>query len=119
MINKTLGHTLNENNQLNFKLNYTSAFENPNIHVKLYRREYNTVYDYEYTEVNLANYVSNTLEPIVGHTNEYMFISDPEDNMYKPLYLRTLLRSGTYKFLFSLYDGDNFIGDCYTYVIIK
>ena len=119
IIDKTLGHNLNDNNILNFKIDYSSTFANPNIHVKLYRREYDTVYDTDYQAVNLSNYVTNRLDPITGMENEYLFVNNPTDGMYKELYLKTLLVSGTYKFVFSLYDGTAYIGDCIQYVIIK
>ena len=119
MIDKTMGYTLNNNNMLNFSVEYSSTFANPNIHVKLYRREYDEAYDYDYTEVDIENYITNVLTPINGLTNEYMFITNPTDGMNQPLYLKTLIRSGTYKFEFSLYDGDEYIGDCHQYVIIK
>ena len=117
MIDKKMGYTLNGNNILNFKLSYSSTFTNPNIHVQLYRREYDEVYSYAYSKVDLADYVSNNLD-VVNET-EYMFIDSPTDGMTKSLYLKSLLISGTYKFVFSLYDGNAYIGDCSQYIIIK
>ena len=68
---------------------------------------------------NLRNYITNELVPISGMTNEYMVIDTPVHGMTKTLYLKTLLTSGTYKFVFSLYDGTAFIGDMSQYIIIK
>ena len=119
MVDKVTGLTLNDDNVLNFKVDYNSTFTNPNIRVALFRRNYDDVYSYEYTKVNLANYVTNNLTAISGSENDYMFIDTPTDGMYKALYLKSLLVSGTYKFVFSLYDGDVYIGDCAQYVIIK
>ena len=48
-----------------------------------------------------------------------MFIDNPNTVATKTLYLRTSLRSGTYRFEFSLYDNDNYIGNSYTYIIVK
>ena len=117
MIDKEMGYTLNKNNILNFTLEYSSTFTNPNIHVQLYRRDYDEVYAYTYSKVDLADYVSNNLD-LVNET-EYMFIDTPVDGMNKALYLKTLLVSGTYKFVFSLYDGNVYIGDCSQYIIVK
>ena len=119
IIDKTMGYTLNDNNALNFKLSYNSTFANPNIHVQLYRRDYDEVYSYSYSKVDLLDYVSNSLDLISGTENEYMFIDTPTDDMTKTLYLKSLLLSGTYKFVFSLYDGNAYIGDCAQYIIIK
>ena len=119
MINKLTGLTLNNDNALNFKVDYSSSFENPNIHVALYRRKYDDVYSYEYTKVNLASYVTNNLQEISNSENDYMFIPEPTDGMTKALYLKSSLVSGTYKFVFSLYDGDVYIGDVCQYIIIK
>ncbi len=119
MIDKTMGYTLNNNNLLNFSVEYNSTFVNPNIHVKLYRRDYDHVDSSTYSEVDLRNYITNELVPISGMTNEYMFIDTPVHGMTKTLYLKTLLTSGTYKFVFSLYDGTAFIGDMSQYIIIK
>ena len=85
----------------------------------LYRRKYDEVFSYDYDRVNLANYVTNGLSLISGTEYEYEFINNPVDGMTKSLYLKSLNASGTYKFVFSLYDGDTFIGDCMQYIIIK
>ena len=119
MIDKLTGLTLNDDNVLNFKVDYNSTFANPNIRVALFRRKYDEVYSYEYTKVNLASYVTNNLQAITNSENDYMFISEPTDGMYKALYLKSSLVSGTYKFVFSLYDGDVYIGDVCQYIIIK
>ena len=119
IIDKTAGYTLNNNNILNFKLDYNSTFTDPNIRVALYRRRYDSYDSYDYDKVNLASYVTNGLTAISGAEYEYEFIDTPVDGMSKSLYLRSTIVSGTYKFVFSLYDGDVFIGDCMQYVIIK
>ena len=117
IINKTTGYNKNDNNVLNFSIGYNSSFANPNIRVSLYRRSYDEVYSYEYSKVNLLDYVTNSLN--TTSSGDYMFVDVPEDGMNKAFYLKSLLISGTYKFVFSLYDGDTFIGDCIQYVIIK
>lgn len=117
IINKTTGYNKNDNNVLNFTVGYNSSFTNPNIRVSLYRRNYDEVYSYNYSKVDLLDYVTNNLTST--SSGDYMFIDAPEDGMNKALYLKSLLISGTYKFVFSLYDGDTFIGDCAQYVIIK
>ena len=49
----------------------------------------------------------------------YMFEENPVDNLNKTLYLKENLMSGTYKFVFSLYDSNVYIGETEEYVIIK
>ncbi len=117
IIDRITGLNLNENNILNFVINYTSSFENPNIHVQLYRRKYNEIYSYNYDKVDLRDYVTNNLS-VVDDT-EYMFVNSPTDDMEQKLYLKSGLVSGTYKFVFSLYDGNAYIGDVIQYMIIK
>ena len=117
IVDRITGLTLNEDNILKFKVNYSSSFENPNIRVQLYRRKYNGVYSYEYEKVDLADYVTNNLELVTG--SEYEFLDNPTDGAEKSLYLKSGLVSGTYKFVFSLYDGNAYIGDTLQYVIIK
>ena len=117
IINKITGLTLNDDNVLDFKVNYSSSFEDPNIHVQLYRRKYDEVYSTSYDKVDLADYVTNNL--VVASGTEYIFTDNPVDNMSQELYLKSGLVSGTYKFVFSLYDGNAYIGDTLQYVIIK
>ena len=118
IISMTDGLNSSGNNALNFDTGYSSNLDNPNIRVSLYRRLYNDVYDTDYEKVSLDDFITNRLDKI-GDDNDYMFIDDPNTNSKKTLYLKSSLRSGTYKFVFSLYDGDIFIGDSETYVIIK
>mgnify|MGYP005755535525 CR=1 FL=1 len=117
IIDKKTGLTEENNNALDFQTNYSSAFINPSIRVSLYRRNYNSVYDNTYTKVKLTDYVTNNTEEISD--GEYMFINNPNITKEKTLYLRQTLISGTYKFVFSLYDGDVYIGSSQEYVIIK
>ena len=117
IVNRVTGLTLNGNNVLDFVVNYSSSFDNPNIRVQLYRRKYDTVYSTEYEKVDLLHYVSNNLSAADG--TEYTFAVSPTDGMHQALYLKSGLVSGTYKFVFSLYDGNAYIGDTLQYVIIK
>ena len=117
IIDKETGFTNYNNNTLIFNMKYSSNLADPNVRISLYRRNYNEVYDMTYTKVNLTDYISNNLIDKGDYT--YMFEENPLDNLNKSLYLKENLVSGTYKFVFSLYDGDVYIGDCEEYVIIK
>lgn len=146
IIDKTTGYTLDDNtgkmdeagnNKLNFSIEYLSGLNNPYITVSLYRREYdetmNNPYQNSYTEVDLSEYVKETLE-IPKEINQEYTEEDQEfidslkqfENEYIALDTNTIkssvvdntvsitlktnytlkenLKSGTYKVVFKLYD---------------
>lgn len=117
-IDKNTGNNLNNTNAYVFNINYSSGLSNPNIRVKLYRRDYSSVYSNEYNLVNLTDYVSNNLNSS-SNEYEYYLSNNPVDGLNLTLYFKDNLLSGTYKIGFSLYDGNNYIGEVYKYVIIK
>lgn len=117
IIDKDTGFTLYDNNTLRFYMEYSSNLENPNVRVSLYRRNYDEIYDLNYTKVDLLDYITNTLKETGEY--EYMFEENPLDNLNKTVHLKDNLQSGTYKFVFSLYDDNVYIGQCEEYVIIK
>ena len=117
IVDKETGYTTMENNVLTFHVKYSSNLANPNIRVSLFRRNYDQIYDTTYTQVNLLDYITNSLP--MKNENEYLLAEMPSAESDKFLYLKSNLKSGTYRFVFRLYDGDTFIGDCMEYVIIK
>ena len=117
MIDKETGYTSANNNALIFHVKYSSNLENPNIRVSLYRRKYDNIYDTEYELVDLKDYITNNLTLV--NDMEYMLEEHPVGNIDKFIYLKENLKSGTYRFVFKLYDGQTYIGDCMEYVIIK
>ena len=117
IIDKDTGFTKADNNAMILHVKYSSNLENPNIRISLQRRNYDNIYDTEYTTVNLLDYVSNNL--VSTGENEYMLEENPTGDIDKFLYLKEDLISGTYKIVLKLYDGDTYIGDCMEYVIIK
>lgn len=118
LIDKTTGLTQNDSNALDFTIGYSAEFENPKIHVSLYRRDYSSIYSSTYSKVNLADYVSNTLTS-TSIANEYLVTDSPQNSQNFTLRLKQNLTTGTYKIVFSLYDGDNYIGNVDKIVIIK
>lgn len=116
-VDKSTGLTPAKTNILDFTTNYSSQFERPKITVQLYRRNYNEVYDKTYTKVNITDYVTNQLENY--NYTEYMFISNPNTDLSKRLYLKPNLTSGTYRFRFNLYDNTTLIGSSDEYIVIK
>lgn len=119
LIDKATGKTKNDNNNLAFTLGYSGAFEHPKIVVSLYRRKYDNVVSYDYELVDLGDFVTNTLVS-TSVTNEYLVTDSVLATQNYTLNLKnTGLTSGTYKVVFSLYDGTNKICDMNKSVIIK
>ena len=118
LIDKTKGLTKNNNDELTFKIGYQAEFENPKIHVSLYRRDYTNIYSSTYNLVNITDYVENTLTATTI-ANEYLVTDAPQATQNFTLKLKENLVSGTYKIVFSLYDGDNYIGNVDKMIIIK
>ena len=116
-IDKKTGFVLDENNAFPFKVEHVSGLANPNTTIKLARRSYETVYTTEYNVVDLKDYVTNQFP--IKKTNEYVLSTNPGASTDYYLYFKEGLLSGTYKIIISLYDGDNYIGEVYQYIIIK
>lgn len=118
LINKDTGFAGGENNSYVYKVYYTSGLTNPNTRIKLLRRDYTSIYTNNYNEVDLKDYTTNTLEDTFKE-NEYYLSQNPTSESTYFLYFKDNLLDGTYKLVISLYDGNNFIGDVYQYIIIK
>ena len=118
LIDKTKGFTKNNDNVLDFAIGYQAEFENPRISVSLYRRKYDTIYDSEYVLTDLAEYVTNTLIK-TKIDKEYSVTDNAQTTQNYILNLKENLITGTYKIVFSLYDGDNYIGNVEKMIIIK
>lgn len=118
IINKETGKNLNNNNTIVFTYKYNSVLTNPEIHISLKRRKYNTVFSTEYELVDLRDYFSTQFDT-TSKTNEYLVTRTPVDNSTLFVNVKNNLTSGTYKVVFSLYDGNNYIGEVYQYLIIK
>ena len=121
IVDKAKGKTLNNNNNMNFNVKYSGNFSNPKIYIGLYRRRYDEVVSYDYELVDLADYVNETL--VTTEINKVYKVTDtPQANSGENAFNLTLkedLTTGTYKFTFMLYDGDNYIGNVEDMVIIK
>ena len=118
IVDKETGNTLNGDNEILANIDYTSLLANPNITVSLERRKYDTIYAMEYEKVDLQDYVTTVLLA-AENGNEYEVTSSPIANDTFLLALKNELTTGTYKLVFKLYDGKNYIGEAYDYIIIK
>ena len=118
IINHETGKNANENNSLAITLKYSSSFNNPNIAVSLYRRDYSEVVSQQYNLVDLKDYV-NTLLTATNREKEYLVSDSPVESSTHFLLLKDNLTTGTYKLVYKLYDGNVYIGETYEYLIIK
>lgn len=106
------------NNMYVFRINYVSELENANLRVKLKRRNYDNIYTDLYDDVNLLDYISNSLSA-TSNKWEYVLTNSPLDDVVYNYTFKENLVTGTYKLVVSLYDGNNYIGEVYQYIIIK
>ena len=103
---------------MKFTISYDSGLSNPVIHMSLYRRKYDSIYDTDYELVDLNDYVSHALFK-TDIEKEYVLISNPEPINELNLLLNSNVKTGTYKLEFKLYDGNTYIGKAKNYIIIK
>ena len=119
LIDKNTGKSKNNTNNLTFTLGYSGGFENPKIVVSLYRRKYDQIYSYDYEKVDLQDYVTNTLTA-TDIENEYLVTDLVRNTQNFTLTMNNgELTTGTYKVVFTLYDGRNRISDMDKAIIIK
>lgn len=118
VINSATGHNDLDHDGILYNIEYNSALTNPNIRVKLYRRDYDTQYANTYSLVNLADYITNTLSE-TSNEYEYRAINLPGENSNFLINFKEELVTGTYKLEFILYDNNSVIGSVDKYFIIK
>lgn len=118
VIDKVTGNTLNNDNKILVHLQYSSGLANPNITISLYRRDYNEVYSNNYELVDFKDYFNENVASTVNE-KEYVFSNPPMSTEQKAYTLKSNLKSGTYKIVCKLYDGQTYIGEDSEYIIIK
>lgn len=118
IINKDTGQNENYQNKISGSVEYSSGLENPKITVSLARRKYDSVYQQDYETVDMSDYISTPLTE-TDFNKEYLFSDLPTDNMSFNWDTKTKLKTGTYRLIFKLYDGNEYIGEEYEYIIIK
>ena len=119
IIDAKTGNNLSGTNKVDFTINYDSGLENPNIHISLYRRKYDNVYDMDYDLVDLADYLTSNGFSSSNVLKEYICVSNPDEVNSVSIRFKENLPTGTYKVVFSLYDGNSYIGNIYKYIIIE
>ena len=118
IISKDTGQNKNYQNKISGSVEYSSGLENPKITVSLARRKYDSVYQQDYETVDMLDYISTPLTN-TDFDKEYLFSDSPTGNMYFSWDTKTKLKTGTYRLIFKLYDGNEYIGEEYEYIIIK
>ena len=118
IINSATGNNENGENSITYTITYNSGLNDPNIRMKVYRRNYTTIDDHTYTLVNATNIFTDTLTT-TSNSNEYLLVDDPASSNEVTFTLGEDLVSGTYKVEFILYDDNAPIGNVTKYFIIK
>jgi hypothetical protein len=118
IIDAATGLNANGENSIIYNVSYNSGLRNPKIYFKMYRRNYDTIYDTNWTLVDAQDYFSNAL---VGgfEENEYVAMTNPTNNSHFAFAFNDELISGTYKLEFILYDNSSPIGTVVKYIVIK
>ena len=89
-------------------IQYTSYLSNPNIRLRMYRRDYDSVNSTNYVAVDLQNYVTDTLSPS-SETYSYYITREPHIiNNYSINMQSSGMLTGTYRLDFELYDNNSF-----------
>lgn len=117
-VDKDTGITLVGNDSYLLNVSYKSNLDNPNLRIKLQRRDYKDIYSLKYTDVDLMDYVSNDYRKS-SVNNLYYLSTNPVSDVQYNLHMKSNLVTGTYRLVVSLYDNDNYIGEVYEYMIIK
>lgn len=125
IIDGNTGLNLVGQNKLRFTFEYVSQLNSPNIRVVTFLRNKDSYNTLEYTEIDLQSLVTTQLLPLAennftsSYNHEYLISKTPNNNFAYELLLNEVVESGTYKFVFKLYDGNQEIDQNEEYVIVK
>ena len=119
------------NNVIDFTIEAESDLAMPNLRVSLQRRLYDEKYSLKYEKVSAEDFQKIFKEQltVANESNGEFYIIEPSPSLpdTMPEFSLTVnegsdtehLKTGTYRIVFSMYDGDNFIGSVYRYLIIR
>lgn len=118
------GLNMNDSKEEKFTITYSSVLENPNIRMTVYKRSTDTSTTNDYIEYNAKELFTNSYTypqlPLEKQSNyEYLVSNNPQSTIELNYKLRDNLKSGTYKIVFRLYDGNQIIDEDYKYIIIR
>ena len=118
IIDATSGLNANGENSIIYNVRYNSGLRNPKINFRMYRRNYNSMYDTTWSLVDAKDYFDNAFSDGFS-TNEYVALQNPQDNSTIPLTTKENIMSGTYRLEFILYGDSSPIGTVEKYIVIK
>jgi len=120
MIIKNKNATMNNDQKLNFTINYSGQLTNPNIHVKLYKKLNFSYENQIYELVRLTDFVTNELVETTINSNEYYLMTSLENtnNIDLDLLINNF-QYGSYKLVFYLYDDTSYITEQSITILIK
>ncbi len=108
------------NAKLNFNIFQNSGLTNPIVRVSLYKKTNLTAFDQEYTSIDLAQYINESLALYKDNIyNTYITTNSSTINSFVLNLDTTKMESNGYLFLFELYDGDKKIDKIEKTIIIK
>lgn len=109
------GNDMLGNNFITFNIKYTSReLDNPNIRLKALKKNIGSTnyIDFDLNEIFINNYTK------INDSEYSLFDNINSDKVLKLKYKNTI-GVGSYKFIFSLYDGNNYIGEYPIQIIVK
>ena len=124
----TTGLNVSGTNNLDMTVNYSSLLDNPVLTVSLQRRNYDSIYSKDYEAVDLAQVLNGGPTEKFDETtfaSDYMYkVADKDDigaekNLTFNYTMKTKVPTGTYKMVYSIYDGTTYIGSAYEYFIVN
>lgn len=118
------GLNMNDSPDEKFTITYSSVLENPNIRLAIYRRDTSSAITNDYIEYNAKDLFYSSFSfpqpPLASQSPyEYIISTTPKATMEFTFKLKEKLESGTYRFVFMLYDGNQLIDEDYKYIIIR
>ena len=118
------GLNMNDSPEEKFTITYSSVLENPNIRLAIYRRGTSSATTNDYVEYNAKDLFYSSFSfphpPLISQSQyEYILSTTPKASMDFTFKLKEKLESGTYRFVFMLYDGNQLIDEDYKYIIIR
>lgn len=125
VVDGSTGLNQNKTNRNRYKITLHSVFNDPNVRLSVYKRDTVAENSTEYQEIPIGNLFGNLLYTVESknYKSKYQYermleVKENEDNQLD-LNLIENLKSGTYKLVFKLYDGNQLIEEDVEYVIVS
>lgn len=125
VIDGVTGLNNNEENVITTGITYQSVLSNPNIRLVVYKRNTSSSTDVTYREIDATTIISSELIDAKSrgftssHTFEYLIVNNPSSSFNDILTIKDNIPSGTYKFVYNLYDRNQLIDSDTEFVIVK